>query len=182
MNLPNLISLARLLSVPAIVWLIIESHWLAAFALFAVAGLSDAVDGAIARRFGRQTTLGTYLDPLADKALLVAVYVTLAAVDRLASWLAILVLSRDVLIVGGILVAQLFAVRIEARPSMLSKLNTGLQIVLAAAVLAAIALQVELLADVVVWLIWAVAASTVASGIGYAMLWMHRMSHAEEAR
>lgn len=182
MNLPNLISLARLLSVPAIVWLVIESHWLAAFALFVAAGLSDAVDGAIARRFDRQTTLGTYLDPLADKALLVAVYVTLAAVDRLASWLAILVLSRDVLIVGGVLVAQLFAVRIEARPLLLSKLNTVVQIVLAAAVLATIAFRLDGLMPLIDGLAWLVAASTVASGIGYGMLWMRRMSHAEEAR
>lgn len=182
MNLPNLISLARLLSVPAIVWLIIENHWMGAFALFVVAGVSDAVDGAIARRFDRQTTLGTYLDPLADKALLVAVYVTLAAVDRLASWLAILVLSRDVLIVGGVLVARLFAVRIEARPSLLSKFNTGVQIVMAATVLAAIAFELAPLTDLSRTLAWVVAVSTVASGIGYGMLWMRRMSHAEEAR
>lgn len=182
MNLPNLISLARLLSVPAIVWLIIEAHWLAAFVLFVAAGLSDAVDGAIARRCHRQTTLGAYLDPLADKALLVAVYVTLAASDRLASWLAIVVVSRDLLIVGGVLVAQLFAVRLEVRPLLLSKLNTGLQIVLAAAVLGAIAFRLDGLMPAVAGLAWLVAASTVASGIGYGMLWMRRMSHAEEAR
>ena len=182
MNLPNLISLARLVSVPVIVWLIIEAHWQAAFGLFLVAAVSDALDGAIARRFRRQTTLGTYLDPLADKALLVAVYVTLAAVDRLASWLAILVVSRDVLIVGGVLVAQRFTVRLDIHPSLLSKANTVMQILLAGTVLAAIALGLQALQALAGPLAWLVAATTLASGAAYGVLWMRRMSQAEEAR
>ena len=95
MNLPNLISLARLLSVPLMVWVILAGKMEFAFWLFIVAGISDAVDGFIAKHFGATSAIGKYLDPLADKALLVSVYVTLGHAGYLPTWLVILVVFRD---------------------------------------------------------------------------------------
>jgi cardiolipin synthase len=174
-NLPNIITLCRLASVPAIVWLIIEGHWRSSFALFVAAGVSDAIDGILARRLRRQTTIGAYLDPLADKALLVAVYVTLAIADVLPNWLAILVVSRDVLIVGGVLLAHAFGERIEIRPSFISKTNTTAQIVLAAVMLAGIAFRLSPLQTLVDPLVWLVAGTTLASGLDYTVRWLRQM-------
>lgn len=180
MNLPNLITLARLLSVPAIVWLILESHWRSACLLFLLAGISDAVDGILARRLRRQTKLGAYLDPLADKALLVAIYVTLAVVDELANWVAILVVSRDLLIVGGVLLSHGLGLHLEIRPTLMSKANTVAQIILAAVVLAGTAFQVAALQSLVDPLVWLVAASTLASGLGYIVQWLRQVGGLEE--
>ncbi len=104
-NLPNLITIARILMVPLTVWLIITGRHELAFFVFILAGISDGVDGFIAKRFDMRTTLGAYLDPLADKLLLMSIYVTLGILDQLPAWLAILVVSRDLLIVGGVVLA-----------------------------------------------------------------------------
>src|SRR5690606_40943267 len=98
MTLPNLITIARLILVPVVIAMIVAGQWLAAFVLFAIAGVSDAVDGFLARRFGMKSELGAYLDPLADKALLVSIYAGLAVAGVLPAWLAILVIFRDIMI------------------------------------------------------------------------------------
>ena len=103
MSIPNLITLARILLVPVVVWAIASNQMLFAFLLFAAAGVSDAVDGFLAKRFGMASELGAYLDPLADKVLIVSIYVSLGIVDALPRWLVILVVSRDLLIVGGVM-------------------------------------------------------------------------------
>src|SRR6202035_4268592 len=103
LNLPNLISLGRLLLVPLAISLILDGKYWAAFWVFVVAGISDALDGFIAKRFNRRTRLGALLDPVADKAMLVSVYVALGLVHELWTWLVILVVFRDVMIVGGFL-------------------------------------------------------------------------------
>jgi cardiolipin synthase len=164
-NLPNAITFARLCAVPAAVWLVLHRDFLAAFWLFAAAGASDAVDGWLARRSG-PTYLGALLDPVADKALLVAMYVMLAVVHVLPDWLAILVVFRDVLIVGGVLVLTLLGQPPQIRPLLVSKLNTLLQILLVAATLlmAGTGFGGELLLGGLTWL---VAASTFVSGLAY---------------
>ena len=101
LNLPNLITLARLLAVPLAVWLILDERYALAFWVFVGAGISDALDGYIAKRFDSRTRLGALLDPAADKALLAGVYVTLAIAGQLPDWLVFLVVFRDVLIIGG---------------------------------------------------------------------------------
>ena len=101
MNVANLISLARLLAVPLMIYLILQDAMAFAFWLFVVAGVSDAVDGFLARHLGQASELGAHLDPLADKVLLVGVYVTLGYLDHLPTWLVILVVFRDFLIIGG---------------------------------------------------------------------------------
>lgn len=135
MTLPNLISVLRLLLVPVIVGLILNGEWPAAFWLFVVAGVSDAVDGLIARRWNLQSQLGAHLDPLADKALLVSIYVSLAWTGGLADWLVLMVVGRDALIVGAVVLSWMMARPLAMRPRMVSKANTVAQIVLAAIVL-----------------------------------------------
>ncbi|MDE2517727.1 MAG: CDP-alcohol phosphatidyltransferase family protein [Rhodospirillales bacterium] len=134
LTLPNAITFARLCAVPVAVWLVLEHRLIAAFALFVAAGISDAVDGWLARRQG-STRIGAILDPLADKALLVSMYVTLAAVGELPDWLAILVVFRDVVIVGGVVLLAVLGQPVVIRPLRISKLNTALQILLVAATL-----------------------------------------------
>jgi len=100
--IPNLITIGRLVLVPFVVAMIVQKDWDLAFFAFVLAGLSDAVDGFVARRFDLRSDLGAYLDAIADKALLVSIYVTLAIVGVIPSWLAIVVVSRDIMIVGAI--------------------------------------------------------------------------------
>ena len=102
MTLPNIISLARLLSAPFNVWLILIDQWHLALVVFCLAGLSDAVDGLLAKQFGMQSRLGRYLDPIADKVLLISIFFALGAQQLLPLWLVILVVSRDILIAGGL--------------------------------------------------------------------------------
>lgn len=179
-NLANLITLARLLSVPLAVWLILSGHLTAAFWLFVAAGISDAVDGFIAKRFHQRTTIGALMDPLADKALLVSVYVTLGIAGHLPNWLVILVVFRDILIVGGFLLLQTTAHAVHAQPLLISKINTALQIALAAVSLANLGLPFDLswLADVLIVL---VAGSTVASGAAYLIRWTRVLAGSEAA-
>ena len=105
MNLPNALSLGRLLAVPIVVWLLLQEAYVGAFLVFVLAGVSDAVDGYLAKQFGMDTEIGRFLDPIADKTLLVSVYITLGHQEILPVWLVILVVSRDLLIVGGALLA-----------------------------------------------------------------------------
>jgi cardiolipin synthase (CMP-forming) len=143
LNLPNLITMARILCVPLIVWTITAGHMLPAFLLFLLAGISDAVDGFLAKRFNMATELGALLDPIADKALIVSIYVALGFTEAVPRWLVILVVSRDILIVGGFLVAMLMARPMAVRPHPVSKLNTVAQIVLAGTVLGSLGLNFD---------------------------------------
>lgn len=136
MSLPNLITLGRILLVPIVVWAIAFGEVQLAFWLFLLAGVSDAIDGFLAKNFGMQTELGAYLDPLADKALLVSIYVTLAIAGLIPRWVAIAVVARDVMIVGAIMLAALMARPVKIRPLVVSKVNTTAQIAFAAMVLA----------------------------------------------
>jgi cardiolipin synthase (CMP-forming) len=176
MNLPNLITIARILLVPVTVWLIISEAYGFAFLAFIVAGISDGVDGAIARRYGLRTELGAYLDPLADKALLVSIYVSLGMLKVLPAWLVILVVSRDILIVGAVILSRLIDRPLEMAPLMISKINTAAQIVFAGAVLGVLQLRIDiepfLTAGMVV-----VAGLTVASGALYLREWLRHMAN-----
>lgn len=178
MNLPNLITLGRLLSVPVTVWLILSGALGAAFWLFVAAGLSDAVDGFIAKRFDRRSQLGALLDPAADKALLVSMYVTLGIAGHLPNWLVILVVFRDLLIVGGFVLLTATAQPLRWEPLVISKLNTALQIALIAVLLARLGLGVE---DYGAgrMLVLAVGATTILSGGGYLIRWARALAGTE---
>jgi len=138
LSIPNLITLARILLVPVVVWAIASNQMLFAFLLFAAAGVSDAVDGFLAKRFNMTSELGAYLDPLADKVLIVSIYISLGIADVLPRWLVILVVSRDLLIVGGVLLAWLIRRPVDVKPHPVSKANTAAQLLLVGLVLASL--------------------------------------------
>ena len=179
-SLPNFISLARLLAVPAAVWLIVTDHFTAAFWLFVAAGVSDALDGYLARILRSRTLLGAYLDPLADKALLTSVYVSIGYVEEMPKWLVILVVFRDVLIVGGAILYQTLTQRLKMEPLFISKVNTTAQIALAALILAQLGLGFDS-HGVDQLLIYAVAATTLLSGGAYVVRWGWRIAPSCEA-
>ena len=170
MTAANVVTMLRVALVPVIVYLLIEGLYPAAFAVFVLAGLSDAVDGAIARFLDQRSRLGVILDPLADKLMLVCVFVVLGFLDALPVWLVLLVVSRDVVIVAGLGVAQLLGRPMPVRPLMVSKVNTAAQIGLAAFVMLALALD-EPMRAVVTALVWIVAVSTAASLAAYTVEW-----------
>ncbi len=174
-SLPNLITLARLGLVPVVIAMISAGRWREACVLFIIAGISDAIDGWLAKRFNLRTELGAYLDPLADKALLVSIYVALAVAGALPSTLAIVVVARDVMIIGAFMVSWLMDKRLKIRPLLISKINTVAQIAFAAAVLGAKAFHFAPLPgfDLAAY---GVAALTLASLAAYLASWSRHMS------
>lgn len=179
MNLPNFITIGRILLVPITVWLIISSEFSLAFVAFVVAGVSDGVDGFIARKLNQRSELGAYLDPIADKALLVSIYVSLGFLQFLPAWLVILVVTRDVLIVGAVVLAWVLNKPMVVAPSMASKVNTVGQIVLAGLVLGLLGLKISL-----VPLLYAgfasVAILTFGSGALYMRDWLLHMANGKQ--
>jgi cardiolipin synthase (CMP-forming) len=174
----------RLLLVPPLIALLVLGEYTAALALFLLAGLSDGADGFLARRYGWTSRLGSILDPLADKLLHISAYLTLGALGHLPLWLVVLVIARDVLIVGGGLAYHLLIGRYDLEPRVLSKLNTLLQMMLVLAVLVSLG-AVALPSALLDALVLAVAASTLASGAEYVWIWSGRawaQSRAERAR
>lgn len=174
MTIPNLISIGRLFLVPLAIWLIVSDEPVTAFWIFILAGVSDAVDGFLARHFNMHSVLGAYLDPLADKALLVSIYVTFAVLAEIPVWVTILVVSRDILIIGAVVLAGMLGHPVEMRPHFLSKLNTLAQIVLAAVVLGDLAFPADLsmLRQIMVV---AVGVLTIGSAFLYAFDWVRHM-------
>lgn len=175
MSLPNLITILRILLVPVAVWLVISEQFGAALAVFALAGLSDGIDGYLARRWNARTELGGYLDPLADKALLVSLYIVLGVEHIIPAWLVILVVSRDLLIVSAVLLSWVLDKPVAIAPMMTSKVNTTMQILFVIAVLGMLALDMR---SELLWMLGmaAVAALTVASGALYLREWLRHMA------
>ena len=174
-NLPNLITLVRLLLTPMAVAMIVSQRFVAAFLIFVAAGASDAVDGFIARRFDLRSELGSYLDPLADKALVNSTYIALATIGAVWPTLAILVVSRDLMILAAVMISWLLRKPVEIRPVWISKFNTLAQIAFAALALGARGFGYDdsTLRDA---LAWVVAASTLTSGGVYIAQWLNHMS------
>lgn len=175
MNLPNVLTIARAILVPIIIWLLTEGELKIAFILFVLAGISDAVDGYVAKTFNQRTEFGAYLDPLADKLLIVGIFVTLGWLGELPIWLVIAVVARDVLIVIAIMLSSLIGRPVHIRPLYVSKLNTTFQIILAATVLADAAFGLGL-GLVRQGLIWATAAFTLLSFGAYIRAWLNHMT------
>ncbi len=180
MNIPNSLTLVRIVLVPLVVWLIIDHEMTAAFLLFLLAGFSDAADGYIAKRYGWRSELGAYLDPIADKALLVSIYVTLGLAGHLPVWLVIAVVSRDILIVGAVVLSWMLSRPLTMQPLLISKVNTFAQIVLAGLVLAELGLGLGL-EPVVKVLIWVTGALTILSAAAYFWAWLGHMAAYEPA-
>lgn len=175
MTLPNLITIARLILVPLVIVMIVNGRWDEAFFLFVAAGVSDAIDGFIAKRFDMKSELGAYLDPLADKALIVSIYITLAIVGIIPIWLVIVVVSRDLMIVAAVILSWLMEKPLTIAPIVVSKLNTAAQLVFAALVLGSKSLGVDAGAILPVAQI-IVAALTLASMGAYLALWLRHMA------
>ena len=178
MSIPNLITLGRILLVPVVVWAITAGEMRAAFALFLAAGVTDAVDGFLAKRFKMQTELGAYLDPLADKAMLVSIYVALGIIEAIPRWLVILVVSRDIMIVGAVILSWLVHRPIPLKPILISKLNTVAQIALACMVLAALGFSLNA-GEAITALTALVAALSLLSVLFYVVEWIRHMNAAE---
>ena len=170
-HLPNLITLMRIALVPVLILLLKEKAYAAGLLVFVVAGVSDALDGYLAKRLQVQSRLGAILDPVADKLLLVSTYVMLALIGPIPFWLVLAVVSRDLLIVGGYVLYTSHAGPVKMRPSILSKLNTFTQIALATMVLTQLAIGVSWPQSVNV-LVIAALITTVASGVHYLWSWM----------
>jgi cardiolipin synthase (CMP-forming) len=174
LSIPNFITIGRILMVPFVVWAIGSGQMQIAFVLFLIAGVSDGVDGFLAKRFNMTSELGAFLDPLADKALLVSIYVALGIADALPRWLVILVVSRDILIIGGVMLAWFLDKPMTMRPHFVSKLNTAAQIVLAGLVLGLLGVQMQ-----VDWLVTTmmavVGALTLLSAALYVAEWIRHM-------
>jgi cardiolipin synthase len=172
--LPNVLTLLRMLAVGPLVYCLLTGRYQIAFVLAVFAGISDLLDGYLARRYGWMTHFGGVLDPLTDKFLLVSTTLTLAWLEQLPWWLVLIVVLRDLVIVGGGLYYHYLVARITAaRPTLLSKWNTFGQILLIVCVMLKLAFP-YFSGPWIHWLIYAVAATTIASGIQYVVTWSLR--------
>lgn len=170
-HLPNLITISRIALAPVLILLLKDQEYAASLAVFIIAGVSDGLDGYIAKRFHFVSRLGSILDPLADKTLLVSSYVMLTLLNHLPFWLVLTVAFRDLLIIGGYLVYTSMIGPAQMRPSWLSKFNTFMQIALVFVILSQQALRL-VYPPLVEVLIYTVLLTTVASGLHYLWIWM----------
>src|SRR5882757_9926061 len=178
LSIPNLITLARIILVPVVVWAIASEQLRLAFLLFLAAAVSDGVDGFLAKRFGMKTELGAYLDPLADKVLIVSIYVTLGITGVIPLWIVILVVSRDFMIVGAIILSWLIDKPVKIKPHIVSKANTAAQIVFACLVLGSHGLDID--AEPVLTPVMVLVAVLTLVSVGlYLAEWVRHMNSAE---
>jgi cardiolipin synthase len=172
-HIPNIISIFRFILVPPLVLALLDGSYRTAIYLFAVAGISDGIDGYLARHFRWTSRLGSILDPLADKCLQVSAYITLAWLGLLPIWLAAVVLLRDLVIVTGAVIYHLSFGRVEMEPSVASKINTFFQILLVLLVIFDKAFY-TFPAWVIEVFIFSVLATTLISGTVYVIIWSRR--------
>jgi cardiolipin synthase len=176
LRLPNLVSLARAGLTPFAVEAILSRRYWLALVIFAAAGITDAIDGVLARKYGLSSRAGAYIDPIADKVLLVSAYLSLGYVELMPLWLVVIVLGRDVLLLGLSGMALLFTRRRSFPPSRWGKLSTFFQILTAGIVIGAEAVGFTVLRHMVQILFVVTAAATIWSGADY--LWRgFRMAH-----
>jgi cardiolipin synthase len=163
------------MSVPVIFWLLLNDRPQIAFYAFLAAGVSDAVDGYLAKRFKWTSELGAYLDPLADKLLIVGIYIALGVSTQIPLWLVIAVVSRDILILLAVLLSWLVDRPFVIKPLAVSKINTAAQLVLATTVLGdnAFGLGLGMTREALVWL---TGVSTALSFVAYLRLWVGHMT------
>ena len=175
-NWPNSISLARLLSVPLIICLILSHQMVIGFWVFLIASISDAADGYLARHLKARTELGSFLDPIADKALLIGVYLVLGIAGYISPILVTLVIFRDVMIIGGTLLLFVFEKNIHMNPLSISKINTVVQILFVSWILFEHAFGIHLPSIFIVLFEYIVGLTTLLSGAFYVRLWCQRMT------
>ncbi len=167
MNIPNAITLFRVILIPFFINLMIYGYYREALIVFVVAGLTDALDGMIARLTKKKTELGAFLDPLADKLLILSAFVTLVLLDRLPVWLVIIVVSRDAILALGSLIVYVMTHAIEIRPSFVGKLTTVLQLIVVIVSLILLNFGTEM--GIMIVLQWTTAGVTIISGAQYVL-------------
>ena len=172
-DIPNIITAFRFLLVPPVVILLLQDRFAAALVVFGVAGLSDGLDGFLAKRYDWRSRLGGLLDPLADKLLLVSSFLTLGWLGWIPLWLVALVILRDLVIVTGAIFYHMRIEQLEAEPTMASKLNTVTQILLVLAVMFSLGIK-TLPAQWIDILLYSVLATTLWSGFDYIWIWGRR--------
>lgn len=172
---PNLISLLRIFSVPLIIWLILSQKMAWAFWVTILAGITDMFDGFVARILKTPSKVGVYLDPIADKILLVSLYLILGFKDYLADWLVILIVFRDLMIIFGATFLLLLKKSFEVKPLMISKVNTVLQIIGIVWILGDLAFSINI-PFITPILILLIAVTTILSGIKYVIMWLRYVS------
>jgi cardiolipin synthase len=173
MTVPNLITAIRIILGPIFIIYLINDHYLSALFVFAVCGVSDGVDGLVARIFNQKSTLGAYLDPIADKLILVSAFVVLSFKGLIPSWLTVTVISRDVMISLGVVVLFMNRKEVSINPSIISKLNTCFQFVTVIGVLAKDLLSI--LPQVYSYLFMLTGILTISSGLHYMHYWFRMM-------
>lgn len=167
MNVPNFLTILRIILVPVIVILLIQEKYFNALIVLTISGMTDILDGYIARQFNMQTVLGAYMDPIADKALMASCFITLAATGMIPAWLTVIVISRDVIILLGILMLFLMSISVEIRPAGISKATTVIQVITVFAVLFVESFFSRGLYVIVHPMYWLTAIFTILSGLHY---------------
>ena len=175
-DLPNLISIARILLSLPVAYLLLEQRFAEALLLFFVAGVSDGLDGFLAKRFAWHSRLGSILDPLADKILLITSFLCLALVDVIPMWLMMMVFARDLIIIIGAAAFHFMIGQYEMAPTWISKINTTLQIILVLVLVLSHGLY-PLPGELLVWLVYGVSVTTVLSGLDYVWIWGRKAYH-----
>lgn len=181
-HLPNLITLGRILCVPVMIWLVLSHDLFGAFWLFVIAGISDGVDGYLAKKMNACTKVGAFLDPIADKFLLVSAFVILGVQGLLPLWLVIMVVFRDFSIVVGATLIEILTHNLKMEPNFTSKINTISQIVLAGCVFGVHGLELPGMMLVIDILIYITAITAVLSGAAYLYYWGKAISQPNEGR
>ena len=172
LNVPNILTLARIIITPVIVYAILSGEALTALILMIVAGITDMLDGAIARYYNQRTTVGAYLDPLADKLMLISMFVTLFIVGEVPLFLFLAVIFRDVIIVVGAMAYEMVTHSLKMEPSMVSKVTTFMQIVYVVTLLLHMAYP---LADIwIEMVVWSTFVVTCVSGLHYMLVWTRK--------
>ena len=178
--IPNFITGARILFVPCLIWMLFQSHYERALILVLLMGLSDGLDGFLARCYDWKTTLGSYLDPIADKAMMLSTYLTFAILGWVPWWLSGLIIARDVVLVIGAISYHFSTRQLSMDPLLISKLNTFAQIILAVSLIYA---QIgSLSTGIINTLITIVACTTLASGSQYVIEWSRRAAKVSASR
>ncbi len=177
-NLPNFITVVRILLTPLFVIFMQREMFPAAILIFTIAGISDGLDGFIARCFNQRTELGAYLDPIADKFLLMASFITLGIQQHIPGWVAVIVISRDIVIVMGIAVLTIMDIKFRIRPSMVSKVTTFAQ--LTTVLLTLIYPQNPSEPIIKYAMFWVTAMLTTASGLHYMMLGLNTFQNGQD--
>lgn len=179
LNIPNILTLARIIITPFIVYAIIEHQPVLALILMGIAGVTDMLDGAIARYFNQRSTVGAYMDPLADKLMLISTIVSLYFIGQVPLFLFLAVVFRDMIIMVGALAYEMVTHKLEMQPSISSKVTTFLQIMLVLTVLSDLAWQLP--NDwILTSMIWLTFAFTCISGLQYMIVWMRKAVTAED--